>query len=324
MTSRGWRGVAAVAVACVATFLPATAGNADDMAGDWQVVGRAEDPCGKMNPIRYGYYSFADDRGWGWSKMYFKHGVTAMNVWRGTMTDSCGFADPVGSTTWIYRSKLVYEVYQNGRWEEIDSTITRAVNQRAQFNGERKGLITLYCEGHIGYCPAWVNQVIGGSRVQTRGGGLTVGKANQEASRVTSQPAPALDPAPESVAMPAVVGTAKGSRATAVLARLTAQVRKLTYALTPTLVELRQADPNTVEIIYTYPGYDGLIGLRRDISVEAPNVDPNSRVYALAANENNPEEVATMLRVDLEAPPPVDQFKKDQAGIAWWGTTQKD
>lgn len=241
------------------------------MAGDWQVVGRAEDPCGKMNPIRYGYYSFADDRGWGWSKMYFKHGVTAMNVWR-----------------------------------------------------ERKGLITLYCEGHIGYCPAWVNQVIGGSRVQTRGGGLTVGKANQEASRVTSQPAPALDPAPESVAMPAVVGTAKGSRATAVLARLTAQVRKLTYALTPTLVELRQADPNTVEIIYTYPGYDGLIGLRRDISVEAPNVDPNSRVYALAANENNPEEVATMLRVDLEAPPPVDQFKKDQAGIAWWGTTQKD
>lgn len=137
----------AVAILAFAALLPAGVGaSAEDTAGDWNVVARAEDPCGKMNPMRFGYYDSGTGKGWGWSKMYYKHNIAPIVVWRDTMTASCGNPDQAGSTTWIYRARL-YKLQCDSSGNNcvpVDSVILRSVNQRAQFNGERKDLITMY------------------------------------------------------------------------------------------------------------------------------------------------------------------------------------
>lgn len=143
------------------------------------------------------------------------------------------------------------------------------------------------------------------------------GKVSQFKMEAVGPPAAAQGPQdlpPETMA-----AGAKNGRAGQVLNILRADLRNVTYAPTSTIVELRQVDSNTVEILYSYPGYEGLLGLRRDVSCAKPDVSPTSAEYLLALNENSAREVATMIRYELEEPPPLDLLVLDAAGVSWWG-----
>lgn len=304
---------------------------AEDMAGNWNVVAIAQDPCGKMNPMREGYYDLGTGAGWGHVKIVYKHGIDKINVWRATMTDSCGAQDGGGSTTWIYRTGFGrYECDSNGQNCVLtDSLVVRAVNQRAQFNGERKGTITMYCEGYAGFCPYWINNYNGSPVITGRltGDAMTHGPRKAGSGGASGYVAtftpPPLGPAGSSreLSVAALDGVSANTRAGLVLTLLRADLRQANQAFAPTIHEVRLPNENTVEIVYTYPGIDGLVGLRRDVSVVAVDVPPRNKAYALAANENNPREIATMLRVDLEEAPPLELLKgDDENGISWWGS----
>ncbi len=305
-----------------------TQAQAEDMAGDWNLVATSTDPCAKVNPVRSGYYDLGTGGGWGWWKISYKHGIDKVNVWRKTMTSSCGNEDAPGSTTWIYRWGFqLRECNANGtNCQTLDSVTVRSVNQRALFSGQRKGTITMYCEGYNGFCPSWINDYGNTPRVQARNAsrGMT-GKfdSHDEAPDVTKVvgfvPPPVAESEPDTSAA-AVAVEDRSSRSGMVLAALKAQLPNLTFGFTPTIQETRQPDANTVEIIYSYPGVDGLIGLRRDVSVQDVDVAPEDPAFALAANENNPVEIATMLRVALEEPPPLDSLTPADDGISWWGS----
>lgn len=318
----------AAAVLAFAAVLPAGVGaNAEDTTGDWTIVAQSQDPCGKMNPMRRGYYDLGNGNGWGWAKMYFKHQIYPIVVWRDTMTLTCGYQDQSGSTTWIYRAR-VYKLQCDSSGNQcvpVDSVILRAVNQRAQFNGQRKGLITMYCEGYIGPCPSWVNQYQGGgplAPVRTQAMTKQGRSSDDDRSarfKMEAVGPPAAAQGPREDAPVTIESGAANSRAGKVLNLLRADLRNVKYAPTPTIVELRQVDSETVGILYSYPGFEGLLGLRRDVSDVKLDMSPQSAEYQLALNENSPREIATMLRYELEEPPPLELLVRDAVGVSWWG-----
>lgn len=188
----------------------------------------------------------------------------------------------------------------------------------------------MYCEGYLGFCPSWINGYGDNPKVQARKAGQAMtGQRNprDDASSVTRvagfAPAPLTELTPDASAAAITPGD-RATRAGQVLDILRSELPRLTLGFTPTIHETRQADADTVEIIYSYPGIDGLIGLRRDVSVQSVDLAPGDREFALAANENNPHEIATMLRVALEEPPPIDLLVPDESGVAWWGSPAGD
>ena len=87
MTIRGWRRAAVVMSVLIGSIVqPLSQANAEDNTGDWTVVAISEDPCGKMTPLRAGYYNLGTGGGWGHWKIIYKHGIDRIRVWRGTMT----------------------------------------------------------------------------------------------------------------------------------------------------------------------------------------------------------------------------------------------
>ncbi len=109
------------------------------------------------------------------------------------------------------------------------------------------------------------------------------------------------------------------TRATEVLLLLDSDLRGLRRAFEVDIVEARAEGPETVEVIYRHPMYDGLIGLRRDVGEQDIDLAPGDPYYALAVNENSPREMATMLRVELEEPVGRARLIPDANGVRWWG-----
>lgn len=181
----------------------------------------------------------------------------------------------------------------------------------------------MYCKGYT-VCPQWVNDYTNlrtSARLGARLNDENSSRGETPAPKVRLEPVTLVPVEPGSIHVPEVAVAAKmnGTRGAQVLRTLQGDMRKLTYGLTPTIIEFRQPSADTVEVVYSYPGYDGLIGLRRNVAerqVDVPATDP---AYQVAANENDPREIATMLRLDLEEPPPTDALRPAIDGIAWWG-----
>lgn len=142
----------------VATGADAT-GNGKSVArsqrsGEWYVVSRTADECGKSDVLRRGRY--VGGRGWGFRKIAGKHNIKRPLVWRHTIAATCGKREAPGSTTWIYLAVAVkYRCGSDGcavtGWQRL-----RAVEQRKVINGVRRGNITMYCIGRV-RCPNWLN-----------------------------------------------------------------------------------------------------------------------------------------------------------------------
>ena len=144
---------------------------------------------------------------------------------------------------------------------------------------------------------------------------------NEEVSTFTPDPLKVLGIGratglPEQAAAQAAEASTRAGR---VLTLLDSDLRRLTRVFEVNIVDARQAGPNTVEIVYRYPGYDGLLGLRRDVSVQPVDLDPSDKHYALAVNENSVREMATMLRIELEEPQRPELLALGEDGIRWWG-----
>ncbi|KRF36216.1 hypothetical protein ASG94_01675 [Nocardioides sp. Soil805] len=103
------------------------------------------------------------------------------------------------------------------------------------------------------------------------------------------------------------------------LALLDADIRGMRRQLEVEILEARATGADTVEVVYRHPLYDGVIGLRRDVSEQDVDLAPEDPYYALAVNESSPREMATMLRVELEEPLGRTRLTPDAAGIQWWG-----
>lgn len=321
-TARSRLGIISGAVVLAIVPMLAAPATAEDQAGNWAEVTNAADSCARWNPMREGYYRFSDDQGWGYWKITQKHWIYNTMVWRHTINASCPGPDGSSQTTFVYRLGFVYRIcdqYGNNCVDQ-DSVIVRTVVQRAMFNGLRKGAITEYCEGIQGYCPAWLDAYDGDS-VYSRKAVSAVDGQEVQVSTFTPPPLKARSAEAATGLPPQALSQAKGAvtRAGEVLTQLDADLRSLTRELDVEIVEARQAAPDTVEVIYRYPGFDGLVGLRRDVSARPVELKPTDKQYALAVNENSPREIATMLRIQLEEPQRFDTLVAGTDGIYWWG-----
>jgi hypothetical protein len=109
------------------------------------------------------------------------------------------------------------------------------------------------------------------------------------------------------------------TRAGQVLAELDRQLTGLTRVFEVDIVSARQLGPHLVEVVYRHPSYDGLLGLRRDVSEQEVGVPPDDPHHALAVHDNSVEEMATMVRIELEEPLGSARTTTDASGIRWWG-----
>lgn len=136
-------------------------------------------------------------------------------------------------------------------------------------------------------------------------------------ARFMPEPLPRAEGDPRG--LPASVFPDAATRAGQVLAELDRQLKALTRTFEVDIVSARQVGPHLVEVVYRHPSYDGLLGLRRDVSEKVVGVPPDDPHHALAVHENSVEEMTTMLRIELEEPLGSARTTTDASGIRWWG-----
>jgi hypothetical protein len=147
--ARGARPAAHVAAATTGSNF-----SSNRRSGEWYVVARTKDECGKSDVLRRGRY--VAGRGWGFRKIAGKHNIKRPLVWRHTIAASCGEREASGSTTWIYKAVAVKYRCDSAGCEVTGWQRLRAVEQRRVSDGIRRGNVTMYCIGRV-RCPDWLN-----------------------------------------------------------------------------------------------------------------------------------------------------------------------
>lgn len=126
-----------------------------------EVVARSTNPCGVPEVMRHGYFQrdpvTGKDKGYGWEKMFQKHGVYNTKAWRFLVASMCPEYDPnAPGITYIYENTAYLMTCDPFGCYPVDSTVVRAVQQ---YEFDNKGMITLYCPNPDleELCPAWLN-----------------------------------------------------------------------------------------------------------------------------------------------------------------------
>ncbi|WP_409485039.1 hypothetical protein [Arsenicicoccus dermatophilus] len=143
------------------TLIPAGEPDASpELAADkrYNIVAQWKDKRGRNVVLRIGEYSLLSDRGWGLEKITRKHNLNE----RTTRFATARFEhEDNGAMRTVFNRAKCRKVGPIVVCKVIERQWVRTV---VNFNEKPpylpKGVITSYCEGHDGACPAWLKKVV--------------------------------------------------------------------------------------------------------------------------------------------------------------------
>ncbi|MFE1440029.1 hypothetical protein [Streptomyces sp. NPDC058739] len=109
--------------------------------------------------LRVGYYDRDRDKGFGWNKVKKKHNITKYSAVE--YVAKSPNRDRVGNTTTYHMTGYAgkYEC-RNGVCRLVKQyKMILSVNEKVQYDGQDKGVITMYCVGTV-RCPNWVSKAL--------------------------------------------------------------------------------------------------------------------------------------------------------------------
>jgi hypothetical protein len=164
--SRGIRSLGAVATTALLGALIAPAA----VLADSEPAAAAGNPAYKVlkhleysgpgkASLRVGYYDAARDKGFGWNKVKKKHNITKYSAVE--YIAKSPNRDRVGNSTTYHMTGYAgkYEC-RNGVCRLVKQyKMLLSVNEKKQYDGHDKGVITMYCVGTV-RCPNWVSKAL--------------------------------------------------------------------------------------------------------------------------------------------------------------------
>lgn len=159
MRVRNWIGAVVVAASAV-VGLPSVA-HAAPPPFDYQkgLVGNFTDAGGRPVLLRRGHY--VGGGGFGWDKIYHKHGITNPNLVEKIIKNPNG-GSPEG-TARVYRGFAQrFSCDFSNRCTDVERIPLKAVvefREDSNLGPGQKGVITAYCDYGRPDCPSWVNNV---------------------------------------------------------------------------------------------------------------------------------------------------------------------